>query len=247
MKSHLPAAVAALLLALPSLSRAQDTAPAGSPPPEIDSQKIGYSMGVETARNIQELQKHGFTVDPDAIMQGLKDGLGKGPAKMTDAEVEETMQALGQELHDKVLTENKAAGEKYLVDNGKKDGWKTTASGLEYKVITSGTGDKPKSTDTVVVNYRGTTIDGTEFDSSYKRNQPMEISLANVIPGWSEALQLMPAGSKWQLAIPADLAYGASPPPGIEPNSVLLFNVELLGIKQPGAADSGPGPAPGGQ
>jgi len=103
-------------------------------------------------------------------------------------------------------------------------------------VITTGTGTKPKGTDTVVTQYRGTTIDGTEFDSSYKRNEPAEFPVNAVIPGWTEALQMMPVGSKWQLAIPASLAYGENAPPQIGPNSVLLFDVELLGIKKPDAS-----------
>jgi FKBP-type peptidyl-prolyl cis-trans isomerase len=119
-------------------------------------------------------------------------------------------------------------------------------------VITTGTGDMPKATDTVITNYRGTTIDGTEFDSSYKRNEPAEFPVNGVIPGWTEALQMMPVGSKWQLAVPPGLAYGENPPPQsqIGPNSVLLFDVELLGIKKPdaaGAATPDAGGPPAGQ
>jgi FKBP-type peptidyl-prolyl cis-trans isomerase len=142
--------------------------------------------------------------------------------------------------------DNKAKGEAYLEANKKKDGWNVTPSGLQYKIITTGTGAKPAATDTVVTNYRGTTIDGTEFDSSYKRNQPAEFPVNEVIPGWTEALQMMPVGSKWQLAIPASLAYGEKAPPEIGPNSVLLFDIELLGIKKPDAAaapDAGGTPA----
>jgi FKBP-type peptidyl-prolyl cis-trans isomerase len=115
-----------------------------------------------------------------------------------------------------------------------------TASGLQYKIIKTGTGAIPKATDTVVTNYAGTTIDGTEFDSSYKRNEPAEFPVDKVIPGWTEALQLMPVGSTWDLAIPSNLAYGEEAPPQIGPNSVLLFHIELLGIKPP---DASPSPA----
>jgi FKBP-type peptidyl-prolyl cis-trans isomerase FklB len=186
-------------------------------------------------------------VNPDILVQGLKDGIAGGALKMTDEEMQATMTAFIQSVRDKMQAkektagaDNKAKGEAYLEANKKKDGWKVTASGLQYKVITSGTGDKPKATDTVITQYRGTTIDGTEFDSSYKRNEPAEFPVNAVIPGWTEALQLMPVGSKWQLAIPASLAYGESAPPEIGPDSVLLFDVELVGIKPPGAAAATP-------
>jgi FKBP-type peptidyl-prolyl cis-trans isomerase len=109
---------------------------------------------------------------------------------------------------------------------------KTTASGLQYKVITEGKGDKPKASDTVVVNYKGTLVDGTEFDSSYKRGEPATFPVNQVIPGWTEALQMMPVGSKWELAIPPALAYGENAPPEIGPNQALVFEVELMSIKK---------------
>jgi FKBP-type peptidyl-prolyl cis-trans isomerase len=136
--------------------------------------------------------------------------------------------------------DNKAKGEAFLAANAKKEGWKTTPSGLQYKILTTGTGVKPKATDTVITQYAGTTIDGTEFDSSYKRNEPAEFPVNAVIPGWTEALQMMPVGSKWKLAIPANLAYGENAPPQIGPNSVLLFDVELVGIKKPGTDAGAP-------
>ncbi|HSB96405.1 MAG TPA: FKBP-type peptidyl-prolyl cis-trans isomerase, partial [Spongiibacteraceae bacterium] len=129
---------------------------------------------------------------------------------------------------------NKAASEAYLAENAKKDGVKTTASGLQYKVETEGKGAKPKATDTVEVNYRGTLVDGTEFDSSYKRGQTVTFPVNGVIPGWSEALQLMTVGSKYQLYIPSDLAYGPGGTGGaIGPNQALVFEVELVDIKKP--------------
>ena len=126
-----------------------------------------------------------------------------------------------------------AAGDAFLAENAKKEGVKTTASGLQYKVIKSGTGESPKLTDTVKVHYHGTLIDGTVFDSSVQRGQPVSFPVGGVIPGWVEALQLMKVGDKWQLFIPAKLAYGdQSPSPAIPPNSVLIFEVELLGIEK---------------
>jgi FKBP-type peptidyl-prolyl cis-trans isomerase FklB len=125
------------------------------------------------------------------------------------------------------------AGEAFLAENAKKEGVKTTASGLQYKVIKSGTGESPKPTDTVKVHYHGTLIDGTVFDSSVQRGEPISFPVTGVIPGWVEALQLMKVGDKWQLFIPAKLAYGArSPSPLIGPNSTLIFEVELLGIEK---------------
>jgi len=241
MNKYLYAALAASLLAMPSLARADDAF-------KDDKDKVSYSMGVDMGRN---LQKQGIDVDPDVLVEGLKDGMAGGPLKMTDEEMQATMTAFIQVMKDKMATkqkeqgtDNKAKGEAYLEENKKKDGWITTPSGLQYKVITTGTGDKPKATDTVVTQYRGTTIDGTEFDSSYKRNEPAEFPVNEVIPGWTEALQMMPVGSKWQLAIPASLAYGENAPPQIGPNSVLLFDIELLGIKKPDAAGATPAATP---
>jgi FKBP-type peptidyl-prolyl cis-trans isomerase len=235
MNKYLSAALAASLMAMPSLTRA-DTAPTS------DQDKVSYSMGVDMGRNFT---KQGIQVNPDVFVQGLKDGVSGGPLKMSDADMQATMTAFIQSMREKMAdkeklaaTDNKAKGEAYLEANKKKDGWKVTASGLQYKVITTGTGPIPKATDTVVTNYRGTTIDGTEFDSSYKRNEPAEFPVDKVIPGWTEALQLMPVGSKWQLAIPANLAYGEDAPPQIGPNSVLLFDIELLAIKPPEASAS---------
>ena len=232
MNKYLYAAVAASLLAIPSSVRADDAF-------KTDQDKVSYSMGVDMGRN---LQKQGIEIEPDLLLQGLKDGIAGGTMKMTDEQMQTTMQTFIQGMREKAQTkekaqgeENKTKGDAFLEENKKKDGWKTTPSGLQYKVITTGTGDKPKATDTVVTQYRGTTIVGTEFDSSYKRNEPAEFPVNAVIPGWTEALQLMTVGSKWQLAIPSSLAYGENAPPQIGPNSVLLFDVELVAIKKPDA------------
>lgn len=237
MNKYLSTALAASLMTMPLLSHADDALTS-------DQDKVSYSLGVDMGRN---LQKQGIDVNPDVVVQGLKDGIAGGPLKMTDGEMQATMTAFIQSMRDKMAAKEKdaakdnlAKGQAYLDANKKKDGWKVTASGLQYKVITTGTGPKPAATDTVVTNYRGTTIDGTEFDSSYKRNEPAEFPVDKVIPGWTEALQMMPVGSKWQLAIPASLAYGEDAPPQIGPNSVLLFDIELLSIKAP---DASPSPA----
>src|SRR5438270_10025397 len=139
---------------------------------------------------------------------------------------------------------NAADAEKFLADNKKKEGVKTTESGLQYKVLKEGNGAQPKSSDTVTVNYRGTLTDGTEFDSSYKRGQPATFPVSGVIKGWTEALQMMKAGSKYQLFIPASLAYGEQGRPGIPPNATLIFEVELMDVKSPQSASSPPGPTP---
>jgi FKBP-type peptidyl-prolyl cis-trans isomerase FklB len=235
MNKYLSAALAASLMAMPSLSRA-DTAFTN------DQDKVSYSIGVDFGRN---LSKQGIDVNNDVLTQGIKDGLAGGPLKMTDDEMQATMTAFVQVMHDKAqekekeaATVNKAKGEAYLEANKKKDGWKVTSDGLQYKILTTGTGPTPKATDNVVTNYRGTFIDGTEFDSSYKRNEPAEFPVNKVIPGWTEALQMMPVGSKWQLAIPSNLAYGEDAPPQIGPNSTLLFDIELLSIKPPDASGS---------
>jgi FKBP-type peptidyl-prolyl cis-trans isomerase FklB len=243
MNKYLSAAVAVSLLATPAIMRADSAF-------TTDKDKVSYSMGVDMGRN---LQKQGIDVSPDILLQGIKDGIGGGALKMTDDEMQATMTAfittMRAKMQDKLTAQgkdNKDKGAAYLAANKKKDGWKVTSDGLQYKIETTGTGDKPKATDTVVTNYRGTLIDGTEFDSSYKRNEPAEFPVNAVIPGWTEALQMMPVGSKWQLAIPAELAYGENAPPAIGPNAVLLFEVELVGIKPPaapGASGSDAAPA----
>ncbi len=203
---------------------------------DTEEQKVSYGMGLNLGKRI----KQEFVIDVDAFATGMRDAQDeKATPRMTDEEIMKVMQEFQQkqiakqEADLKVKTEkNKADSEKFLADNGKADGVKTTASGLQYKVITEGTGPKPKADDTVEVNYRGTLVDGTEFDSSYKRGQSVSFPVSGVIPGWTEALQLMPVGSKYELVIPSDLAYGPGGAGGvIGPNSALKFEVELLSIK----------------
>ncbi len=198
--------------------------------------KVSYSIGLDMGAS---LKNNEIDVDPNIVARGIKDSLSGGKRLMTDQEVQETLTALRTELiakqqeRQKTLAEkNKKEGEAFLAANAKKEGVKTLPSGLQYKVITEGKGKSPKATDTVTVNYRGTLIDGTEFDSSYKRGEPATFQVNGVIKGWTEALQLMKEGSKWQLFIPSNLAYGERGAGGvIGPNATLIFEVELLSIK----------------
>ncbi len=198
--------------------------------------KNSYAIGIDIGGS---LKKQPFEVDAALVAKGLKDALSGGKTLMTDQEVKETLMALQQEIMAKQQARMKEAGEKnkkegeaFLAENKTKEGVKALPSGLQYKVITEGKGKKPAATDTVSVHYRGTLIDGTEFDSSFKRNQPATFPVNGVIKGWTEALQLMKEGSKWQLFIPSDLAYGERGAGAvIGPNAVLIFEVELLSIK----------------
>jgi len=200
--------------------------------------KFSYAVGLNIGMNFQ---KQHVEVNPDLVTAGLKDGIS-GKPQMSMDQIRDTMMAFEKDMQQKQAEagkKNEADSEKFLADNKKKDGVKTTASGLQYKVIKEGNGPQPKSSDTVTVNYRGTLTDGTEFDSSYKRGQPATFPLAGVIKGWTEGLQLMKTGSKYQFFIPPALAYGEhSPSPTIPPNSTLIFEVELISIQAPGSSPS---------
>jgi len=213
-----------------------------SPPLKDTKDKVSYSIGLNIGFN---LKKQNVSINPDTFALGVKDALA-GKPQMTEEQVKETMTAFEKEMIDKQKSagvKNGADGEKFLAENKKKEGVKTTASGLQYKVIKEGTGAQPKETDTVVANYRGTLIDGTEFDSSYKRGQPATFPVSGVIKGWTEALQMMKVGSKYQLFIPASLAYGErAMGADIGPNSTLIFEVELVGI-QPSQGGATPQPS----
>jgi len=198
------------------------------------------------------MHKDSVDVDPNILLRGMKDGLAGAKPLLTDDEAKATMVALQADLRkkqeEKMQAEaevNKTKGEAFLADNKTKQGVVTLPSGLQYKILTEGTGPKPAVTDTVVCNYKGTLLDNTEFDSSYKRGQPATFPVSGVIKGWTEALQLMPVGSKWQLFIPSELAYGArgGPGGGIGPNATLVFEVELMSI-QPKAEVKPPNPSP---
>ncbi len=210
---------------------------------DTQEKKVSYAMGLSLG---DRFRTDSIKLDIPTFTDGLTAGSNDSDRLMTPEEIAETMQAFQQQQMAKMQEEqaaagakNAEAGEAFLAENGKKDGVKTTESGLQYKVVTEGDGAKPKAEDLVSVHYKGTLLDGKEFDSSYKRGQPAEFGVNQVIPGWTEALQLMPVGSKWELVIPADLAYGPGGAGGdIGPNSTLQFEVELLEIKDKEAAEA---------
>ncbi len=240
MRSAWVAAVLGVaLLASPAFAEGQKVL-------KSEKEKISYIIGVNIGRN---LKAQSVEVDPDMISQGLKDVSSGGKLLMTDDEMKETMTAFQKEMmkkHEEELKKagekNKAEGEAFLAANKKKPGVVTLPSGLQYKVIKEGKGKSPKATDIVTVNYKGTLVDGTEFDSSFKRGQPATFPVNGVIKGWTEALQLMKEGSKWELFIPSNLAYGErGAGKVIGPNATLIFEVELLSVKE-GAAGHGAQP-----
>jgi FKBP-type peptidyl-prolyl cis-trans isomerase len=213
-----------------------DAAPAAM---TLDSEekRVSYGMGIGLG---QRIKQESFSIDADAFSQGVKDAIEGAEQLMTQEEIMQEMQAFQQqqmakqqEEAGKIAGENMVEGEAFLAENGTKEGVVTTESGLQYKIITEGTGAKPAATDTVEVHYAGTLIDGTEFDSSYTRGATVSFPVNGVIPGWTEALQLMTVGSKWQLFIPSALAYGPGGTGGgpIGPNATLIFDVELVSIK----------------
>jgi FKBP-type peptidyl-prolyl cis-trans isomerase FklB len=243
---------AALLLAGNAPARQSAAMPAKQSPPasgakaapagqnsaalSTEKQKESYALGMNIARG---LQKQSVPLDMSALVRGITDSLSSGKTLLTDDEAVAELKQLQAEVNAKqqqaqkqAAEENMKEGEAFLTANKSKDGVVTLPSGLQYKIEKEGTGPKPKASDTVVCNYRGTFINGTEFDSSYKRGQPATFPVGGVIKGWTEALQMMPVGSKWELFIPSDLAYGPRGAGGvIGPNATLIFEVELLSIQ----------------
>lgn len=200
--------------------------------------KVSYSIGLDIGKT---LKRQSIDIEPAALLQGMKDAIAKDSLYLlTDAEIQEVMKNFQQEMMSKqnaklkeMGDKNKKDGEAFLAANKTKEGVKTTASGLQYKVLASGTGATPGPNDKVKCNYVGTLIDGTEFDNSYKRGEPIVFPVGGVIKGWTEALQMMKVGDKWQLFIPSDLGYGDSGMgQTIPPSSTLIFEVELLGIEK---------------
>lgn len=198
---------------------------------------IGASVGNFLNKDLADKKEIGIELDQALLMRGFEDALA-GNAKIDEEKIREVLTALDesvrtkQEEKAKVESEkSKAEGEKYLADNAKKEGVMVTESGLQYEVMSEGEGAKPVATDVVKVHYKGTLLDGTEFDSSYSRNEPTTFPLNRVIPGWTEGLQLMPVGSKYKFTIPSDLAYGDRDLGKIPANSTLIFEVELLEIQ----------------
>ncbi len=198
-----------------------------------DQQKFSYTVGVQIG---QSLQRDAKEIDADIVTHAIKDVLADKKLMMSKEEMQKSMDSFQQKQMQKQVAAadtNEKAGAEFLAANKKKPGVVETASGLQYKVVKQGSGDKAKPADTVVVHYKGTLINGTEFDSSYKRNEPATFRVNQVIPGWQEALQLMNPGSKFQLFIPSKIAYGQRGAGGaIGPNETLLFDVELIEIKK---------------
>ncbi len=236
------------LVLLPVLVTACQKAPeqavpaeSAGPALETDSQIYSYGVGFQIG---SQMAASPIEMDADGLMAGLQDALEEKDPRVEQERLQEVAQRLQSEMETEqqaeaavLATENAAAAEEFLAANGKKEGVVTLENGLQYRIIESAEGDKPVETDTVVVNYRGTFIDGTEFDSSYTRGEPAQFPLNAVIPGWQQALQLMPVGSKWEVFIPPALAYGSGGQGPIPPSSALIFEVELVEITPPASAE----------
>jgi len=215
--------------------------------PKVDKDKLSYTFGANFGKSLKQQE---IEINTEMFLKGMKDGFSGDKMLLTDQEMKDTMMAFQKEMAAKqaekrkaLAEKNKKEGEAFLAANKIKEGVKTLPSGLQYKVITEGTGKTPKATDSVVTNYRGTLIDGTEFDSSYQRKTPATFRVTGVIKGWTEALQLMKEGAKWQLFVPPDLAYGErGAGPKIGPNATLIFEIELISVKEESAS---PPPKPG--
>lgn len=225
-------ALTASIVAITGCNSAKKDITVNDKSPEMDqvSYSIGYFMASGNKEDVPDLSLQAFN-------KGFEDGYGGDEKKraLTEEQMQKVLEAYQKKRQEQMVKEieqkakdNKAAGEKWLAENKAKEGVQTTASGLQYKVITEGTGKTPKATDTVTVHYEGKTIDGKVFDSSYERGMPAQFPLNGMIKGWTEGLQLMKEGSKYELYIPSELAYGEAGNPAIEPNSVLIFTVELL-------------------
>ena len=225
MKS--PAIVAALMLAVQIPVHGQ-----ASEPLTTNVERFSYGVGLQIG---QQLKRQGLTgVDPRAIAMAIEDILADNDLRVSMADMRVAATAYQNELKSEKLAkaeQNKAAGEKFLEGNSTREGVVVLDSGLQYRIVEPGDGESPVETDTVVVHYRGRLLDGTEFDSSYGRGEPAEFGVGQVIPGWQQALHLMPVGSKWEVWIPASLAYGAEGTGGIGPNETLHFDIELIEIK----------------
>jgi len=188
--------------------------------------KVSYIIGMNIGN---DLKRQSIDISPKILAEGVQQALAGSKPLLTEQEIQETMMAFQKEM----MAKQKERGDAFLAENKKKEGVKTLPSGLQYKVIKAGTGKKPKLNDTVMTHYRGALIDGTEFDSSYKRGQPVSFLVSGVLPGWTEALQLMEEGAKWQLFIPSNLAYGERGAGGIiGPNATLIFEIELISIQE---------------
>ena len=208
-----------------------------------EKEQISYVIGTQVGDSLEPAKEE---IDLDVLVGAMKDAIDGKESRLSEQEAMQVMQAFGERMQQRMMAEqekaladaaaqgekNAEAGAAFLAENGKKDGVVTTASGLQYEVLTAGDGPRPKATDTVRVHYQGTLLDGETFDSSYERDEPVQFALNQVVPGWQEGLQLMPVGSKYRLWIPGALGYGEMGTPGgpIGPNATLVFEVELLEI-----------------
>jgi FKBP-type peptidyl-prolyl cis-trans isomerase FklB len=226
----------ALVVVLITLALATQVLAQGDPALKDEKDKISYSVGVEIGTT---LKKQGIDVTPDLLTRGIRDALTGAKTLLTEEEIVQTLTnfrkefiAKKQELNKQLAEKNKKDEEAFLAENQKKEGVKTLPSGLQYKVIKPGSGRKPKAEDMVTVHYRGTLIGGTEFDSSYSRGKPATFLVNRVIPGWTEVLQLMEEGAKWEVVIPSKLAYGEQGAGNeIGPNATLIFEIELVSVQ----------------
>jgi FKBP-type peptidyl-prolyl cis-trans isomerase len=231
------AAVSLCLVALCLSGCSAETKDETATPVTLDTfeQKVSYALGQEYAANLERM---GAKVEPDFVAWGLTDALKGEEAALPEDEARRVLTEFRQQLMARTNRDrseqgarNREVGQKFLADNRNQPGVQTTASGLQYKILEEGTGSSPAASDRVKVHYRGTLINGTEFDSSYQRNTPATFGVSNLIKGWTEALQMMKVGSKWELYIPPDLAYGErGSGPQIGPYATLIFQVELLEI-----------------
>lgn len=231
MKIKLVAA-AVLGLAMSSAMAATDAASLST-----DTDKLSYSIGADLGKNFKT---QGIEINPTALAQGMQDGMGTGSLALTEQQMKDVLNKFQKDLmtkrtaeFNKKSDENKTKGEAFLAENKSKAGVVVLPSGLQYKVIETGTGTKPTKTDTVTVEYTGRLIDGTVFDSTDKSGKPATFQVSQVIPGWTEALQLMPAGSTWEIFVPSSLAYGSRSVGGpIGPNEALIFKIHLISVKK---------------
>jgi FKBP-type peptidyl-prolyl cis-trans isomerase FklB len=225
----------AMALMTTTAALAQDAAPEL----KTDKDKLSYALGMNFGENFR---KQGVDVDPAVFAKAFAEAFSAGKTAMSEEDMKTVLTAAAADIRKKQAAvqaekgeQAQKDGEKFLADNKTKDSVVTLPSGLQYKVLKQGTGEKPTPEDTVICNYKGTLIDGTEFDASEKHGGPATFPVKGVIAGWTEALQLMPVGSKWQLFVPSSLAYGAQGPPGIGPNATLIFEVELVSIQKAAA------------
>lgn len=203
-----------------------------------DTDKLSYSIGADLGKNFKT---QGIEINPTALAKGMQDGMGTGPLALTEQQMKDVLNKFQKDLmakrtadFNKKADENKTRGEAFLAANKSKPGIVVLPSGLQYKIVEAGTGAKPGKDDTVTVEYTGTLINGTVFDSTEKAGKPATFQVSQVIPGWTEALQLMPAGSTWEIFVPSNLAYGPRSVGGpIGPNEALIFKIHLISVKKP--------------